>query len=250
MWYVEFIRARRALGVYALFLLFMVLVAVALRIYAAFHAHTDHIDNQPIEGVAYIAAAIATVFATVLATSLAYHVAGHLELSWTKPVGRERLIFETMLVDIAAIAIAYGAAIVVGIGILTTIFGRMPIEVTALGFGRTAIELLFIIAFYMVLQAATSGQRRMAATIAGVAWPVLMFLLAAPSIGFPAPIKRVFELVNYLNPLALLTVRTNDGITTNMLRMQIWGIPALLDASVLIALGLAIAILRWRRLEA
>jgi ABC-type transport system involved in multi-copper enzyme maturation permease subunit len=189
------------------------------------------------------------VFSTVLATSLAHHLAGHLEIAWTKPIARERLILETMIVDAAAIAIAYFGTLLVMIGIVSLFAGKIPLPVTSLGLRRTASELLFIFAFYTVIQAVTSGQRRMAATVAGVAWPVLLFLIAAPSMGMPVPITRGIELLNYLNPLALLAVNTNDGIATNMLRMQIWGLPALLDASALIALGLLVTIVRWRRIE-
>ena len=249
MWYVEFLRARKALGVYGLFLLFLALVAIVTRIYATFQHHGEHFEVISVEGYAYVAAAMVAVFSTVLATSLAHHLAGHLEIAWTKPIARERLIFETMIVDAVTIAIAYLGTILVAIGLVSVFAGKISVAVTPIGLGRTASELLFIFAFYTVIQAVTSGQRRMAATVAGVAWPVLLFFIAAPSMGMPAPITRFIELLNYLNPLALLAVRTNDGIATNMLRMQIWGVPALLDACALIALGLLVAIVRWKRIE-
>lgn len=249
MWYVEFLRARKALGIYGLFVLFLALVAIVTHIYETSHHHGEHFEAISVEGYAYVAAAMVAVFSTVLATSLAHHLAGHLEIAWTKPIARERLILETMIVDAVTIAIAYVGTIFVAIGLVSLFAGEIFVSVTPLGLGRTAIELLFIFAFYSVIQAVTSGQRRMAATVAGVAWPVLLLLLAAPSMRMPAPITRSIELLNYLNPLALLAVRTNDGFGTNMLRMQIWGVPALLDACALIALGLAIAIVRWRQIE-
>jgi hypothetical protein len=42
MWYVEFLRARKALGIYGLFLFFLSLVAIAALIYATNHHPGEH----------------------------------------------------------------------------------------------------------------------------------------------------------------------------------------------------------------
>jgi len=248
MWYIEFLRARKALSVYGAMLLVLFVVALLFRLYGTFHRYgADRFMPVPIEVLASMGAFITAIFATTLATSLAHHVAGHLEIAWTKPISRDRFILEVLLVDASAIAIAYVGTMACMIATFMVFSGRFPLVLSPLGIARTALELVFVYAFYMVIQAATSGQRRFAGMIAGVSWPVLLLVMAAPSIGMPAPITRFFELIDFVNPLALLSVRT---ASQNMLRLPIWGAPAVLDACALIAIGFAITLVRWRRIEA
>lgn len=251
MWYIEFLRARKALSIYGLLLLVLFAVAVAFRVYGTFHRYgADRFTPEPIESLAAVGAFITAIFATTLATSLAHHVAGHLEIAWTKPVSRDRFIFEILLVDALAIAVAYVATLICMIATILVFSGKFPAVFTPLGVARTGLELAFVFAFYMVIQAATSGQRRFAGMIAGVTWPVLLIVMATPSMGMPAPITRFFQIINYINPIALLSVRTTGDTITNMVYLQMWSAPAVFDACALIVVALAIALVRWRRIEA
>ena len=256
MWYIEFLRVRKALSIYGLMLLVLFAVTVAFRVYGTFHRYgADHFTSQPIEGLAAVGAFITAFFATALATSLAYHVGGHLEIAWTKPVSRDRFVFEVLLVDAIAISLAYLATIV---SIITTIMvfsGRFPVVFSQLGIARTALEFVFVFAFYMVIQAVTSGQRRYAGMIAGIAWPVFLFIMAAPTMHMPPAVSKFFEVIDFMNPLALISVSNDPGMNDsgmikNMLQLPLWSAPAVLDACALIVVAFIIALVRWRRIEA
>lgn len=251
MWYVEYLRARKVLTIYCIVLVIAFVVAAALRRFVPAGQTGEQIVSVPMELFSSAAALIAAIFATFLSTSLGHQVAAHLEVAWTKPLSRERLILAILGVDAIAIAIGYAATIVVILGIITMYAQPGSIWYTATGFGRTAIMLFSVFALYMVIQAITSGSRRFAGTVAGISWPVMLILANAPAMGMPTPITRALELIDYVNPMMLLaphgtTIDTREATAA----YHVFSTGSEIDAFALIALGLVVCLLRWRRLEA
>ncbi len=246
MWYVEFLRARRALGIYGLVLFGATVVAVIGRFYSK---NSLHFVIPEIESIGLVSAFVTAVFSTTLATSLAHHVAGHLDIAWTKPSGRMGVLASVLAVDVVALVCVFPTTLVWTIGILAIYGGIVPVSVDSQSFARLAVELLSAISFYMLVQGVTSGQSRRAGAIAGLAWPVLLILQAAPSMGLPPLIARAIDVLDYLNPLRLFGFGFQSRGSA-MPHIATFGWFSILDASVIVALGLAIAVLRWRRLEA
>ena len=246
MWYVEFLRARRALGIYGLVLLGATVLAVIGRFYSK---NNLHFVIPEIESIGLVSAFMTAVFSTTLATSLAHHVAGHLDIAWTKPSGRLGVLASVLAVDVVALVCAFATTLAWTIGILAIYGGTLPVSIDLTSFARLALELLIAISFYMLVQGITSGQSRRAGAIAGLAWPVLLILQAAPTMGLPPAITRAINVLDYLNPLRLFGFAFHSRGSA-MPYIDTFGWFSTLDASVIVALGLAIAVLRWRRLEA
>ena len=246
MWYVEFLRARKALGIYGLVLLGATVIAIIGRFYAE---NSVHFVIPEIESIGLVSAFMTAVFSTTLATSLAHHVAGHLDIAWTKPSGRMGVLASALAVDVVALVCAFATTLAWAIGILAIYGGILPVSVDSQSFARLVVELVIAISFYMLVQGVTSGQSRRAGALAGLAWPVLLILQAAPTMGLPPAITRAFVLLDYLNPLRLFGVAFHSRGSA-MPHVDTFGWFSILDASVIVALGLAIAVLRWRRLEA
>src|SRR4029077_2513671 len=106
MAYVEMLRLRKALAIYAI-----VVVAVFLLILIPSHwpgavVHGDTAVSIPLSVLLPIVGFCAIIFATTISTSLNRENDG-VEMVWTKPVSRERLALTYIAFDLAAIVLAY-----------------------------------------------------------------------------------------------------------------------------------------------
>jgi hypothetical protein len=246
MWYIEYVRARRALTVYAIIVAAIVALALLVRVNVNVYPQSGPI-HTPIDILTVTSGFIIAILGTVLATSLSSHVSGHLEIAWTKPIPRDRLIAQTFAIDIGALAVAYVATMIVAITI-NAVFGS-HLDYTTSQLGHVAAELLFPIALYAMVQGVTSAVGRRAGMIAGLAWPVM--LLAGGVIPAPVPpfVHQAIVAINFLNPLALLSTNMRLGHYFNILGRETWSPLALGDAGLIVALGFAFALVQWRRLE-
>lgn len=246
MWYIEYVRARRALTVYGIIVAAIVALALLVRVNVNIHQQSGFL-HTPIDILTVTSGLVIAILGTVLATSLSSHANGHLEIAWTKPIPRDRLLAQTFAIDIGALALAYVATLVVAISI-NAVFGS-HLDFTTAQLGHVAAEFLFPIALYAIVQGVTSAVGRRAGILAGLAWPVM--LLAGGVISAPVPpfVHQAIVAINCLNPLALLSTKMHLGHNYNMLGLETWSPLALGDAVLIVALGFALAIVQWRRLE-
>ena len=246
MWYIEYVRARRALTVYGIIVAAIVAIALLVRFNVNVSLQSGPV-HTPINILTIACGFIIAILGTVLATSLSSHVNGHLEIAWTKPIPRDRLIAQTFAIDIGALAVAYVVTLVVAISI-NAVFGS-HLDYTTSQLGHVAAELLFPIALYAMVQGVTSAVGRRAGMLAGLAWPVM--LLAGGVIPAPVPpfVHQAIVAINYFNPLALLSTNMHLGHNYNMLGLETWSPIALGDAVLIVALGFVLALVQWRRLE-
>jgi hypothetical protein len=250
MWYIEYVRARRALTVYAIIVGLITAIALIVRI----NIHT-HISRGPgaqmqttIDSLAVIAGLAIAILGTVLATSLSNHVNGHLEIAWTKPIPRDRFVAQTFAIDIGALGVAYVISIAVLVAINAIYGAHLVYSLDKLG--HVLAEFVFVVALYGLIQGVTSGMTRRSGMVAGLAWPILILTSGGIAARLPDVIHRVLVLINYLNPVALITARTEHGTITNALGIAAWSLPSLADAMLIFAIGLTFALVQWRRLEA
>lgn len=247
MWYIEYLRARRALTVYGLIVAAMVALALIVRVNVNPHP-IPGLHQTPLILLSLIAGFAIAILGTVLATSLSSHVNGHLEIAWTTPIPRDRLVAQTFAIDIGALAIAYLATIVVLIAVNASYNQHLDYSLVQLG--HTAAEFLFPVALYALVQGSTSSVGRRAGSIAGLTWPVLLFM--ASIVRFPVPefVHRIALVVNYFNPMTLLSIHFGPGQTGNTLGGSAFATGPILQGLVVIAIGFTLALVQWRRLEA
>lgn len=247
MWYIEYLRARRALTVYGLIVTAMVVLALIVRVNNHPHLTSGPIHTS-IDLLAVIAGLMIAILGTVLATSLSSHVNGHLEIAWTKPIPRDRLVAQTFAIDIGALAIAYLATIVVLIAVTATYNAQLDSSLVKLG--HVAAEFLFPVSLYALVQGITASVRRRSGSIAGLAWPVLLF--AASIIQFPVPpfVHDTAMVLNYFNPIVLMSIHFGPRETVNTLGGAAFSAGPIVQGLVIVAIGFTLALVQWRRLEA
>lgn len=246
MWYIEYLRARRALTVYGIIIAAIVVLATIVRLNVHVHPSSGPIHSS-LDSLGIMAALMIAVLGTVLATSLSSHVNGHLEIAWTKPIPRDRLIAQTFLIDIGALALAYVTTIAVFV-VLNAIYSA-HVDVSLVQLGHVAAEFLFPVALYGLVQGVTSASGRRGGMIAGISWPVFLGLSGALSLNLPDLTHRAVVALNVLNPLALLSAHVTTHQSLNALGMPSWSPTAVAEAMLILAVGLALAIVQWRRLE-
>ncbi len=246
MWYMPYRRVRHAVSVYFCIAAGITLVAVALRFApGGVHAHGLHVEtDRPYIGVSMLLAFAATLvggFATVLGLNLAAENDGHLELAWTKPVGREGYALGVFAVDIAAIALSI---------LFTALCAAVVVDVYA-GYQIVAadggVPLLETLAFcglpllvYAWVTALSASLKRNRGTVAGIFWPLMIALAALQSLPIPA-VHAVASTLNLLNPLAIYTPSGGRALAPTLWTFA-WG-------WLIAALLLTAALFQWRRLE-
>jgi len=255
MAYVEFLRMRRALTVYAIVL--AVLTVLLVTSLAVGHVHLDasdlrHMKNGiPLRFVFAVAAFAALFFGTLVASCL-NRERDTLALSWTRPISRERMAAVAILIDLGAIVAAF---------LITLGFVFVPLVTTGAvaflhtdGYELDVVIHVFAIAlmWYGLLQAGTSWYRGHAGIVKGLSWALFLFLTVDQKSALLGPLVRDLGVgLNYLNPLAYLssyeTVRGGTVVATALLPLS-----EAARTSLAYTIGLAtcaIAVVAWSRAE-
>lgn len=209
MEYVEILRARRVLRIYAVVLL-VGLVLAALSLFS-FGGHLSGHVNVRIEGgrptltVSAILVAAATAAFTI-ATNAALGLGAEsstLAITWTRPVPRSTIAWRFIAIDLATILVSYAALFVV-ILIGLAMFGLLgslnldgPEAAATLASGLGCAVMFY--ALVMLLTVLLPGRGGAIAWLSWAAFLVLGGLWAAP---FPTLIHWLIVALNYLNPLA------------------------------------------------
>ncbi|HUN28839.1 MAG TPA: hypothetical protein VMV65_03455 [Alphaproteobacteria bacterium] len=193
----------------------------------------------------------ALIFATVFGGSLACEQP-HLEIALTKPVTRERYALGTIGVDLAGIALAALMTIV------AAIVCQAMFEVPHFNFDHTfqLSTLLFLVlplAWYAMLNAATTSMKRGVGVVLGFAWPVAFVVIALSHIplgdtAVGQAFHAIFWTVSRFLPLSYFPEMHGNSA---VIPAGEWGyVTRIAIASGLMLIYGALAVVQWRRVEA
>jgi len=240
MWYIPFVRARRALIVYSYIVAAFALLGVAIRFMPHASAHNDAtVPPLDISGFAVAAASIIAGLATVMGLNLASENDGHLEVAWAKPISREWYAMGLFGVDLIVMAVAYVLTLVCAIALCDFWAGHQVIVVRQPLMLDVAV-LAFPFYIYAIVVALSASLKRNRGVAAGLLWPALIALLVASKIIRVDSVQAVLHAVNTINPVVVFS--SQNGA------MAPAGNYALGFALTAVCLG--IALVQWRRLEA
>jgi len=255
MEFVELLRVRRALIWHA-----GILAVIAIGIMALAHSTTVNIDGPSgqtklIPGsfigwgdIAGICAFFVTIFASSLGTSLSRENSIR-DISWTKPIARTLIAIRYILVDLGGLCIAFVTAFAL-IALVLVRMNFMP-HADASVFIQTVLAIGIGAMWYGLLQMITCGMPPGGRAMAGIMWPVALFLI--PMAQIPGAIGALVRAVNIINPLEYLGV-ASIGSSDPAKSFNPVG-PLSLDERALVvwlfaALFCAIAVAVWPRQEA
>ena len=257
MYYVQLLRVRRAFTWYAAALAAATLL-ILVTTHSAHHKNLSSLTMLPLSGLILGASLTAIIFAAICGTSLNQENDG-VEMVWAKPMSRERLAFEYMLVDLVAIivAFAYGFLLIVLILASFGVAGAITVDPSApaslfLGLGIAMM-------WNGELQALTSWQVGRGGLMIGLSWAFFAWLLPMCTLlamYWNPTVHAVLVGVSYLDPLTYLpigngshihiTAGGNEG-ANSIMPLGLWA-----RAAITWTLGLAgwaAATFAWKRLE-
>jgi hypothetical protein len=263
MVYVELLRLRSALYIYA-----GVIAAVVLTIIVSLNwgvsTHRDQSDlhmNGTIGISALMALAVyaSAVFATIIGTSL-NKASDQAEVVFTKPISRERLAATFILADLGGIVASFVIATLLFALVVLDVGFLVGAPLRLLRFDAATFRVIFLglgIAFmwYGLLQAATSSYRGRGGLVVGLSWAFFVIFLGVAAAPLPPAIHAVIIAIDHLNPLAYLgsTSITTSGNTVSLGNsISIFHYDSWLRAAIAWGIGTAgcaVAILGWKRLE-
>jgi len=193
----------------------------------------------------------ALIFATIWGCSFACEH-GHLEYALLKPVTRTRYALGIVGVDIVGMAIA-GAMTIVAAIICQSMFEIPHFDFSHVIEPITALCIVLPIAWYALLNAATTSMRRGYGAVIGFAWPIAFMLIGLSHASFgDFPVSHVFHSIfvaaSRLIPLTYLPSVGDNGTPTS-------DVPLADTTKLAIVTGLmliygALALVQWRRVEA
>jgi hypothetical protein len=202
--------------------------------------------------IGYSAAIAAAIFASIFGSSLAIENDGHLEIVWTRPISRTRNALGKLLIDVAAIVTVFALCYATG-WLVVALLGDHPLNVAFDGQSmlKLARFLAFPLAWFGLTQALTAGIKgSWFGAIVGPLWPVCQGLFAVGLLPLSATWHKIWQIANIPNPIAYFPFWTFDE---NVFHVYQFGYGVALDVFALAAIatiGISLATLRWRRLEA
>ena len=182
-----------------------------------------------------------------------------LPVAWTRPMSRTQSVLAMVGVDALGVLAMFALYLILSAALIVTFqvskYVVFPSDWVA-QFVRFIIEPF---AVYGLVMAITASAKSAGRTLLGWTWVAMIFLgvlAASPHIGNPW--HAIFNVVNFINPLAYGSYSsTKGGETVHVIggpgQSFIAGFTPAMDAAalaILFAVGLAAAILQWRRLEA
>lgn len=188
---------------------------------------------------------------TLLAGPLAKESDGHLELAWTKPVSRERYALTALLIDAVTIVLAQVTTAIV-IVLATAIWGFPYLSADRDAAAHVGLALLFPLAMYACLTAASAWLKRGPGTAIGVGWVVALVvpatarMTAEAHVPLWAAVHGLFSALSYADPVAYFWFLDAQSVAPAARST----VTALTSAAVLAVVYSAAAVLQWRRVEA
>jgi hypothetical protein len=268
MTYAQVLRLRNTLTIYGLVIGGVFLLMLLLS-HAPGHSSFDSDDASdlhhamgnaafvPLSFLFFISGWCAIVIATVISSSLNREYDG-VEMVWTKPIDRARLALEYILLDFAAIVVAFVAAAalcvlgVASVGLLTHIVvDPRTIPTLVIGLGTAFM-------WYGLVQGITAGMPGRGGMIIGLSWAaafVLVTLAEATRGGsLIHSMHTLLTIVDLFNPIAYFSSYSLSGFGAHpspVLPQMFAGTEARSIMTWALGLvGCVAAIAGWKRLEA
>ena len=206
-----------------------------------------HNSNRiPLDALFVVAAFLVSIFTSILGLSLSAENDGHLELAWTKPIGRVGYAGVSMAVDTAAALALLAVTVVLEVALLP-VYGALRYLAADAGTLLTILWcILYVLAVYGVVMATTASLRRASGVALAILWPALLILPGLTDIRW-LNIGTFARAVDTINPVAYLYTMTAHASHTLLPAGMSYEIPAL---AIITAVGLLASIAQWRRLEA
>jgi len=205
-------------------------------------------DNHfPLSVFFAIAGVVAAIYAGIYGGSLSEENDGHLALAWTKPVSRTRYALITMGVDLAFIAAIFALTVFFAAAITAQHGALGDLTVDRDAWFNLARFLLLAAAWFGVAQALTASLKERSGTVRGVSVAIAAILLGLGAATLPPAWSALVRFVNYFNPLAYGSY--SDTQTQLLYPFATWGLN-LAALAAIAALGVTLALVQWRRLEA
>ncbi|HME80599.1 MAG TPA: hypothetical protein VKF82_00835 [Candidatus Eremiobacteraceae bacterium] len=256
MFYVELLRVRNGLIVAVAGLIALVLVGwIGFAAACPECRRLNAADPATVLAViGYSAAILAAIFGSVFGASLSIENDGHLPLTWTKPISRGAQAIGILTIDITAALAVFVLSCAAG-WLFVSLVGERPLPVHA-SFDTVALLKLarfaaFPVAMFGLTQALTAGIKgSWQGAVTGPLWPVCQGLFAIGLLPLTPPLHKLWQIVNIPNPIAYFPFWEFDE---HIFHVYPFGYGVAIDALALAAIafvGVTIATLRWRRLEA
>ncbi len=225
--------------------------------------HSVQIDTNvgiPADVLLFFASWAAVIVGTVLAGPLAKENGNHLEISWTKPISRERLALGLFGVD--AIGMLASMAMTILCMLLCIALFQLPI-ITASAQTPAILVLCVLVPFawYDLLTVCSASLKRGRGAVLGLGWFVAL-VLPGVALGMSAidvqPFHAIGVVLGYLtmlDPLAYMHANLGDAGTSGVVGYS-FGLlsagPAIRDVAlaVLCIVYCTLSLVQWRRLEA
>jgi len=284
--YVEWLRARKRLVIFAGVLATLVVLAILCVEFGYVHSDVNaHGPNHyfylssgseksptdqparvavhdmlqqstiPLDPFLMTASIIAFIFTISLYTSL-YAQRESLHLAFTKPLSRTRLALNFFAVDLASIAVLY--ALVIALGLFTiAAFGALN-RIVAPNPGAI-VPLAGVLLLYGLMQASTAWLRRGAGGMVAALW---VAFVAVPSLMNTSLVQlnTIARSLWPLDPMRYLSMNASHGVYTwgstaaYGAQTAVWGVGGTYEATALLGFSLgiaacAIAIVNWNRVE-
>lgn len=218
----------------------------------------------PAEILLFFAAWVAVIVGSVLAGPLAKENVNHLEVSWTKPIGRERLALGLFAVDAAGMLLAMAMTIVCML-LCTALFQLPRISVSERTPAILVLCILWPFAWYSLLTVCSASLKRGRGAVIGLGWFAALVLpgIAVTIASIDAqPFHAIgvgLEYLMLLNPLTYMRLSGVDvtgGLSANTSLGYDVGFltagPVVRDVAlaVLCVVYTVLSLIQWRRLEA
>lgn len=219
---------------------------------------TTTIDTDRPESFAIYAAFatfIALIVATVLAAPFARENDGHLEIAFTKPIGRTGLALKTIGVDLLGLLAVWVMAVIFLL-IAHSIFQQPRFHLVPSDGMIVVLGWLAVAAWYAMLCAMTASLRRAFGVVLGLWWLFSLIVTAVAKADWGGSL--VAQIIHWIaTPLAVINplfymhfgppVIVNGRPEASLAVAPQYEIPAL---AILALIYLSLAVLQWRRVEA
>ncbi len=209
-----------------------------------------------------VAAFIGLIIGTILSCPLTNENSNHLEVVWTKPIGRESYALGAFAVDALGILAAMALTIVFVV-ISTALFELPIIVIDSQTLPVLALCVFAPLAWYALLTAAAASLKRGRGAVLGLGWCAAIFIVPL-TIAFYAAQQPVLHFVGVvlsyvilLDPVLYIhfsgSSAPGDVTPAFGLMYNVLGTSAAVRAAIVFGLTViysALSLIQWRRLEA
>ncbi|HET9343009.1 MAG TPA: hypothetical protein VFO25_08875 [Candidatus Eremiobacteraceae bacterium] len=261
MQYTQTLRMLNGLKVLAIVFGALYVFVVIIAASNGFFAHIAHPDKQfeiPLPALFAFAGFVTCIFCSSYGRTLSEENDGHLPVVWTRPMSRIQTTLTILKVDAIGMLAAFAMYMVLAAVFITTFqvwhYVTVPSNTLA-QFGRFILE---PIAFYALLMAVTASTGSAGRGLIGWFWVGAIFLSILAASPIPNPWHEIFNIADFINPLAYGSYHYTAGTTTVNVNgsSALTYVAALSPATdavallILFAAGFALGLAQWRRLEA